>query len=146
MKGSRPEVTIPAKFKTKDLDEVTEIRPFDQSHIDNLDDLARRRKAELGNPNELRGYSEEIGEAAADAHASAHGLQHVYTGSGAYTLDKVYQKGDTFYIFEAKGGGSTLGGKKVDVINEATGIFTLRSKAHENIQKKLSKIWLIPKT
>jgi hypothetical protein len=115
MKGSRPEVTIPATFKTKDLDEVTEIRPRSQPDIDHLNDLATRRKAEIGNPSELRGYSEQIGEAAADAHANAHGLTPIYTGSGAYTLDKVYQKGDTFYVFEAKGGGSTLGGKKVSV-------------------------------
>ncbi|MGO4709136.1 hypothetical protein AB4Y90_08465 [Chryseobacterium sp. 2TAF14] len=120
-KGSRPEVTIPSKFKTKDLDEVTEIKPFSQPDIDNINNLTTKRKTEIGNPSELRGYSEQIGEAAADAHANAHGLQSVYTGSGAYTLDKVYQKGDTFYVFEAKGGGSTLGGKKTDIINDTTG-------------------------
>ncbi|WP_428069576.1 hypothetical protein [Chryseobacterium gambrini] len=119
MKGSRPEITIPARFKTEDLDGVTEIRPFIDRYINYLNELARRRKLHLGNPNELRKYSERIGEGAVDAHARAHGLQHVYTGSGAYTLDKVYKQGDTFYIFEAKGGGSTLGGKEV-VVNDVT--------------------------
>ncbi|SEM94031.1 hypothetical protein SAMN05421856_10952 [Chryseobacterium taichungense] len=136
MKGSRPEVTIPATFKTQDLDGVTEIRPRSQPDIDHLDDLATRRKAEIGNPSELRGYSEQIGEAAADAHANAHGLTPIYTGSGAYTLDKVYQKGDTFYVFEAKGGGSTLGGKKVDIINEATGDFHIAEQGSREYLEK----------
>jgi len=118
-KGSRPEVTIPARFKTQDLDDVTEIRSFIQKYTNYLNELARRRKLQLGNPSGLRRYSEKIGEGAVDAHARAYGLQHVYTGKGAYTLDKVYKEGDTFYIFEAKGGGSPLGGKEV-VVNDVT--------------------------
>ncbi|MCD0456806.1 hypothetical protein LPB85_15260 [Chryseobacterium sp. LC2016-27] len=114
-KGSRPEVTIPSRLKTEDLDGVTEIRPFIQRYINYLNELARRRKLHLGNPNELRKYSERIGEGAVDAHARAHDLRHVYTGKGAYTLDKVYEKDGIFYVLEAKGGGSPLGGKEVFV-------------------------------
>lgn len=115
LKGSTPDITIPSKIKTKDLDKVTKKKTFSKADSDNLEELATTRKTEIGNPDKLREYSEQIGEAAADAHARVHGLQSVYTGSGAYTLDKVYKKGDTFYVFEAKGGGSTLGGKKVTV-------------------------------
>ena len=135
-KGSRPEITIPSTLKTKDLDGVTEIKPFSKEYDDKLDNLATDRKAELGNPSELRGYSEQIGEAAADAHANAHGLQPRYTGSGAYTLDKVYEKDGVFYVFEAKGGGSTLGGKRIDAINEATGDFHIAEQGSREYLEK----------
>lgn len=37
MKGSRLEITIPSKLKTKDLDGVTEIKPFSKEYNDKLD-------------------------------------------------------------------------------------------------------------
>jgi len=121
LKGTTPDVTIHAEFKTGNTDEVAKTKKFSDTNKKILDDLAKERKKVIGDPDKLRDYSEEIGEAAADAHARTHGLDDVYPGNtgGAYNLDKVYKKGDTYYVFEAKGGASTLGGKKVTIGNKA---------------------------
>ncbi|MFP9115936.1 hypothetical protein ACLI1A_18505 [Flavobacterium sp. RHBU_3] len=120
--GSTQEVTIPSKYKTEGLDEVSKRKPFQKKDIENLEKKALDRKADNGNPQKLRNHSEEIGEAAADAHANAHGLTKLKgLNGGAYSLDRVYQKGNTFYVFEAKGGSSTLGGKRVESMNLLTG-------------------------
>ena len=57
--------------------------------------------------------SEEMGDAAVDAHMRAKGYEKVHQGSGAYDLDQVYKKDGKYYVVESKGGSSSLGGKSV---------------------------------
>ena len=48
----------------------------------------------------------------------AKGYTKKHGGSGAYNLDRVYEKDGIFYVVEAKGGGGSLGGKNVTIKGE----------------------------
>jgi hypothetical protein len=154
LKGATPDITLPASTKTQGLDEVNDLRPRTPDEQKIMDDLADKRKADIGNPDKLRTHSEAIGERAADMHASKHGLETVHSGKGAYDLDRVYKKGDTFYVFEAKGGSSTLGGKQVDLINLATrkphfgqqGTREYLERTIQDMAGSVTKLWLFFET
>ena len=62
--------------------------------------------------------SEELGDKGVHAHMKAKGYDCVYEGSGAYTFDRIYKKDGKFYVVEAKGANSGLGGKQAKVDGE----------------------------
>ena len=116
LKGAERDITLPAEYITdkKKMSAVAKTKTLTPAEKLELDNIAKKH-ASARKKKTKTNYAEKIGEAATDTHAAKHGLDTVHKGKGAYDLDRVYKKGDTFYVFESKGGKSTLGGKIVDV-------------------------------
>ena len=116
LKGAERDITLPAEYITdkKKMSAVAKTKAFTPAEKLELNNLAKKH-ASARKPKTKKNYAEQIGEAATDTHAAKHGLETVHKGKGAYDFDRVYKKGDTYYVFESKGGDSTLGGKIVDI-------------------------------
>lgn len=89
------------------LEEQLKDPSLSESQRQDLDDRRRQLLARINKK------SEELGEAAADQYAAQNGYNHLYTGSGRDTLDKVYidPNTDKIIIVECKGGASPLGSR-----------------------------------
>ncbi|MEL6945713.1 MAG: hypothetical protein AAFO82_23910, partial [Bacteroidota bacterium] len=127
LKGNKPDIEIPARPKTSNIDphlqkpaDITDVEKTLSGKASKRKDLIEERDlhpkgSEAHNKlnKKVIDESEEIGNIAIDAHAKKTGLgDPVYTGEGAYTVDKIYLKDGKVYVGEAKGGSSIFGGKQ----------------------------------